>query len=455
VKVRTRSLPFRRLNRGAFILAKRGVWIIDLVYRGHRVRKRLGRGLPFEAVKQIAQREAVALRTSILLTGKPPAREPQVVDVTINAACDRFEREHFPVLRANTKRAYRRQMKPIRAHLGTVTFGALSPFHLEQFKRDRTRPTEGRAASGRTAVNRELTLLKGVYAKCVAWKLFSPRDDNPFDAVAPYPEPRGRERILTFEEEDRLLAALPERARTVARLALECGARLQSELLPVVWDDVDLDHARLLIRATDAKNGKPRHLPLSPGMVATLRTSAFVFPGRQGAFFHRYKHAFFQAVRTAGLAGTGVNIHCLRHSWASRMLEAGADLAVVRDLGGWADLAILNRYSHHRPQRAVDATGDAGPARRRWPARTHRRQRLGSLHESVGGSGLPVRGPARAREPALVSRSPQGRPRSPISPYRSPPVADQPPGSRDPDRLIPVHTTVSRRHRTPALSTSG
>ncbi|HEX5530514.1 MAG TPA: site-specific integrase [Methylomirabilota bacterium] len=253
-------------------------------------------------------------------------------------------------------------MKPIRAHLGTVTLGALSPFHLEQFKRDRTRPTEGRAASGQTAVNRELTLLRGVYAKCVAWKLFSPRDDNPFDAVARYPEPRGRERILTFEEEDRLLAALPERARTVTRLALECGARLQSELLPVVWDDVDLDHARLLIRATHAKNGKPRHLPLSPGMVATLRTmqatatSAFVFPGRQGAFFHRYKHAFFQAVRTAGLAGTGVNIHCLRHSWASRMLEAGAELAVVRDLGGWADLSILNRYSHHRPQRAVDAT---------------------------------------------------------------------------------------------------
>jgi integrase len=358
----TASSRKRRTARLGAYRDARGVWIIDLVYRGHRVRKRLGRGLSFETVKQIAQRESLALRTAILHNGKPPAPEPQVVDLTINAACDRFEREHFGVLRANTRRAYLRQMKPIRAHLGTVTLGALSPFHLEQFKRDRTRPTEDRPTSGRTAVNRELTLLKGVYAKCIAWKLFSPREDNPFDAVARYPEPRGRERILTFEEEDRLLAALPERARTVTQLALECGARLQSELLPIIWDDVDLDHARVLIRSIHAKNGKPRHLPLCPTMVATLRamqasaTSAFVFPGRRGAFFHRYKHAFFEAVRTAGLAGTGVNIHCLRHSWASRMLEAGADLAVVRDLGGWADLSILNRYSHHRPQRAVEAT---------------------------------------------------------------------------------------------------
>jgi integrase len=50
----------------------------------------------------------------------------------------------------------------------------------------------------------------------------------------------------------------------VTQLALECGARLQSELLSVVWDDVDLDRARVTITATHSKNGRARHLPLSP-----------------------------------------------------------------------------------------------------------------------------------------------------------------------------------------------
>ena len=38
------------------------------------------------------------------------------------------------------------------------------------------------------------------------------------------------------------------------------------------------------------------------------------------------------------------------------MIEAGADLVTLRDLGGWSDLSLVSRYSHFRPQRGVDAT---------------------------------------------------------------------------------------------------
>jgi hypothetical protein len=38
------------------------------------------------------------------------------------------------------------------------------------------------------------------------------------------------------------------------------------------------------------------------------------------------------------------------------MIESGADLVVVRDLGGWSDLSLVSRYSHHRPEHGVDAT---------------------------------------------------------------------------------------------------
>lgn len=148
-------------------------------------------------------------------------------------------------------------------------------------------------------------------------------EPNPGAAVKRFKESLGRERILSDAEEARLLAALREPDRTVVQLALECGAHLQSELLPVTRADIDLDKARLTITATHAKNGRPRHLPLSPDMALGL---------------------------------TGVNVHSLRHTWASRMVEAGADLILLKELGGWSSLAMVTRYAHHRPERAVEAT---------------------------------------------------------------------------------------------------
>ena len=59
-------------------------------------------------------------------------------------------------------------------------------------------------------------------------------------------------------------------------------------------------------------------------------------------------------MRQLGLAGTGLNIHALRHTWASRMVESGADLTLLMALGGWSSLVMVQRYSHHRPERAVD-----------------------------------------------------------------------------------------------------
>lgn len=165
---------------------------------------------------------------------------------------------------------------------------------------------------------------------------------------------------MTYAEEDRLLATLPERHRTVTQLALECGARLQSELLPVVWADVNLDRAQLTITATHSKNGRERHLPLGADMVRRLRTmqatsrSQYVFPARGGGLLHRFTDTYFRTVRQLGLAGTGLNIHCLRHTFASQFVEAGGDLMLLMALGGWSSLSMVQRYSHHRPERGVE-----------------------------------------------------------------------------------------------------
>jgi integrase len=61
-------------------------------------------------------------------------------------------------------------------------------------------------------------------------------------------------------------------------------------------------------------------------------------------------------VGAVGLGATKLGIHSLRHTGASRMVESGADLTLLQQLGGWSSLLMVTRYSHYRPERAVDAT---------------------------------------------------------------------------------------------------
>ena len=72
-------------------------------------------------------------------------------------------------------------------------------------------------------------------------------------------------------------------------------------------------------------------------------------------------------MRELGFAGTGLNIHALRHTWASGMVEAGADLVLLQQLGGWSSLAMVSRYAHFRQERAVDATARMLAARPKSP----------------------------------------------------------------------------------------
>lgn len=85
-------------------------------------------------------------------------------------------------------------------------------------------------------------------------------------------------------------------------------------------------------------------------------TSRLVFLPPGGGRLHRFKDQYFKTVQAVGLARTKLGIHSLRYTWASRMIEAGADLSLVKQLGGWSSLLMVTRYSHHRPKRAVDAT---------------------------------------------------------------------------------------------------
>jgi integrase len=67
-------------------------------------------------------------------------------------------------------------------------------------------------------------------------------------------------------------------------------------------------------------------------------------------------------VRRIGLAGTGLNIHALRHTGASRMVEAGADLTLLMAVGGWSSLVNVDRTDGN-PPRGRPMVGYVAPGR--------------------------------------------------------------------------------------------
>jgi len=169
---------------------------------------------------------------------------------------------------------------------------------------------------------------------------------------------------LTLEEVDRLLAA-PEtseprgmRDKAMLELLYASGLRV-SELVGLSVGAVDLKVG--LVRAF-GKGRKERLVPLGqaaahwlgryleearPGLLKG-RPSDTLFPGRAGRPLTR--QAFWKIIRGLALkAGirAPVSPHLLRHSFATHLLEGGADLRSVQMMLGHADIATTQLYTHH------------------------------------------------------------------------------------------------------------
>ena len=168
--------------------------------------------------------------------------------------------------------------------------------------------------------------------------------------------PRRLPVVLSGDEVRRLLGAFRSPVhRTIATLCYGAGLRV-SEACGLRVEDVDGERRRLLIRH-GTKGGKHRQLPLTPRLHRQLRAyyrevrpqGPFLFPGRDSlerpitrAAFHI---ALTEAARVAEI-GKRIGAHVLRHSYATHLIEAGADLRAVQLLLGHANLESTGLYVH-------------------------------------------------------------------------------------------------------------
>jgi integrase/recombinase XerD len=297
-------------------------------------------------------------------TAPTPAPDPQVAGFLALLAARRAPK---------TVDAYRRDLADLARSLGKppsqATEEEVKAWLADLRGRGQAPSSVARRAAAARAFYRHLVLL-------------GMRQDNP---AADVELPRRRNRLprtLSPAEVERLIDAAngttPRSLRDRALVELLYGAGLRvSEAVGLERGSIDLDSR--LVRCT-GKGGKERIVPLGREAAEAVRRYQArgrpyldrrhrpeLFLNAQGGALTR-AGAFLilrKLAEKAGLDPQRVHPHILRHSFATHLLEGGADLRSVQEMLGHADLGTTELYTHVSDRRRRDTYFSAHPHARR------------------------------------------------------------------------------------------
>lgn len=165
--------------------------------------------------------------------------------------------------------------------------------------------------------------------------------------------PRKLPVVLSTDEVVRFLEAVSGlKSRAALTTAYAAGLRA-SEVAGLLIEDIDSD--RGVIRVRHGKGAKDRDVMLSARLLGILRTywrlarpRRFLFPGRDEdrSINPTVLHAACRSAAKAAGLSKRVTLHTLRHSFATHLLENGADIRIIQALLGHANLSSTARYTH-------------------------------------------------------------------------------------------------------------
>ena len=257
-----------------------------------------------------------------------------------------FADEYLEVYSQSNKQpqSYRRDqtsVKSLKAFFGNKRLDDIRPMLIEHYKRARL--DGGRKPA---TINRELACLKHMYT--IAMKNGRAKT-NPVKEAKLLREDNQVRNVLSREHETLLLDHAAPHIQRVIVCALETGMRL-GEILSLKWDYVDL--SRCLIRVVRTKTGRAREIDITDRLLAVLNQSprrareGHVFRGPEGRPMTSVKEGYKNALQRAGLGYKAYRFHDLRHTFATRLVEAGADLITVQLLLGHSTIVTTQRYAH-------------------------------------------------------------------------------------------------------------
>ncbi len=207
-------------------------------------------------------------------------------------------------------------------------------------------------------VAKGLSALRSFYQFCVLEQV---RPDNPASTIS---SPRGTHRlpgVLSVEEVELILEEIDLgspgglRDRALFELIYSCGLRI-SEAVDLELHNLFLEEGLILVRG---KGDRERMVPLGDEAIRWVkrylrearphlvrgRPERAVFVNRLGKRLSR-KGMWKRFHELTCAVGIEAKVHTLRHSFATHMLEGGADLRAVQELLGHADIGTTQIYTH-------------------------------------------------------------------------------------------------------------
>lgn len=281
---------------------------------------------------------------------------------------------------ANTLAAYRRDLDDYLGYLGAQ---GLDPVAVEaEDVRGYIAALEPRGLKASSAARR-LSCIRGfhrfLYAEGFA-------EGDPTAPVASPRRPKGLPKILSVAEVDRLLAVARERAEAASGAENRAEARASVRMLCLlellyatglrVSELIALPRTAAASRerylVVKGKGGRERLVPLTDLARAAMAAHAARLPADGPWLFpadsesgHLTRQAFARdlkaAAAAAGLRADRVSPHVLRHAFASHLLQNGADLRIVQELLGHADIATTQIYTHVLDERLKGMVRDLHP----------------------------------------------------------------------------------------------
>ena len=173
-----------------------------------------------------------------------------------------------------------------------------------------------------------------------------------------------RDRVLSSEEFDKLLAALPSHTRAIVATGYYTGMR-KGEVINLTWDKVDMKSRVIALDAADTKDREARRIPICAALYKILektpkaihdkaihKNHVFLFKGKP---IRDIRTALARACRDAGIPygrgeKNGFVFHDTRHCFNTNMRKSGVPESVIMKITGHSTREMFLRYD------SVDAT---------------------------------------------------------------------------------------------------
>lgn len=242
---------------------------------------------------------------------------------------------------------YRKHLSP---YFDNKRLNEISSFDLERLKAKLAK--QGLAPA---TVKHCLILFRQIFNKAVLWKLY--KGENPIKGVTMPTVQNQRQRFLSHEEADLLLAELPKTSKQLhdmALLSLHCGLRA-GEIFSLKGQDLNFEND--LINVVDTKNTKSREAYMT-GAVKKMfleypvLPNEHVFKAWNGSKIKTISNTFHRVIEGLGFnkgikdRRQRITFHSLRHTFASWLALQGERILTIMELLGHKSLAMTTKYAH-------------------------------------------------------------------------------------------------------------